>query len=243
MAGSTGGAGSGWPRAAARSYDLFDVHLDVAAEAGPAIVGAAEGGQVVEVGLASLEGFELLAIVDVSLVAGAVDEPYLLAVAAVGTAGWKQVLGEAAHGSDAGAGGDEDGVGDGLLEKEVSVGAVNLDGSADGQVGQVGEVIGEEALLDAVDAEVEAVGGGGRGDGVGAGLLLAGGVRGDGGDELTGGEGKALEAVEDELEVVALGNFGDAFFAGETGGGEFASQGGFSLCRKVEADVRPQVGL
>ena len=45
-----------------------------------------------------------------------------------------------------GAGGDEDGIGDGLLEHEVAVGTVDLDGRADGQVGQIGEVIGEEAF-------------------------------------------------------------------------------------------------
>ena len=76
---------------------------------------------------------------------------------------------------------------------------------APSQVGQVGQVIGKEAAFDAVDAEVEAVAAGSRGNGVGAGLLLAVAVLGHRGDELSGGEGKALKLIEDELEVIALG--------------------------------------
>ena len=45
---------------------------------------------------------------------------------------------------------------------------------------------GEEAIFDAVDAKIEAVGDGSRGDGVGAGLLLAVRIRGDRGNELAG---------------------------------------------------------
>ena len=40
----------------------------------------------------------------------------------------------------------KDGVGDGLFKNKVAVGAVNLDRAADGQIWQVGEMIGEEAL-------------------------------------------------------------------------------------------------
>ena len=43
----------------------------------------------------------------------------------------------------------------GSCEDEVAVGAVDLDGGADGQIGQIGEMIGEEAVFDAVDAELE----------------------------------------------------------------------------------------
>ena len=74
----------------------------------------------------------------------------------------------------------------GSSKHEVAVRTVDLDGSADGQVGQVGQVIGEEAILHAVDAQLKLVAAGGRGDGVGARLLLAVLVRGHRGDELAG---------------------------------------------------------
>ena len=138
----------------------------------------------------------------------------------------KQPLGKAAHGGDAGAGGNEDGVGYRLFENKVAVGAVNLDRAPDGQIGQVGQVVGEETALDAVHAQLEAVAVGGGGQRVGAGLLLAVGVLGHGGDELAGGEGEAFELVEDELEVVALRRFGDADFLVKTCGKKLTGQGG-----------------
>src|ERR1019366_847692 len=106
---------------------------------------------------------ELLVIINVGFVAGAVDEPDLLAVAAVNTSAravlrWKERPGKSAHRRDASAGGHQDGIGNGFLEDEVAVRAVNLDGGSDGQIGQIGEVIGEEALLDPVDAVLKAIG-------------------------------------------------------------------------------------
>ena len=166
-----------------------------------------------EVGFALGQGFEFFAVVEFAFVAGAVDHPDFFAFAAidagVGAGFRKEPLRESAHGGDAGAGGDKDGVGDGLLENEVAVGSVDLDGAAGRQVGEIGEVVGKESLGHAVDAKLEVVGVGCGGNGVGAGLLLAVGISGDGGDELAGDEGKGLEIVENEIEVVALGRFRD----------------------------------
>jgi len=91
----------------------------------------------------------------------------------------------------------------------VAVGAVNLDGAAGRQFGEIGEVVGEESLGHAIDAEFEVVDVGGGSDGVGAGLLLAVGIGGDGGDELAGDEGEGFQFVENEIEVVTLGRFRD----------------------------------
>jgi len=160
--------------------DAGEVILDVAAEAGPALLGAAQSGEVMEVGMARRKCLELFVVVEIRFVACAVDEPDIFSVGEVGTVDGKEVLEEAAHGSDAGSGSDEDGVGDGRVEDEVAVGAVDLDRAADGEIGQVGEVIGEEPAFDAVDAKVKPVAVFGRSDGVGAGLLLADGVIGHG---------------------------------------------------------------
>ena len=94
-------------------------------------------------------------VIDVGFMAGAVDQPDLLAVAAVGAAFGKEPLQIGAHGRNAGTGGHKDRIGDGILQDEVAVRAVNLDGGAYRQIGQVGQVIGEEAVLYAIDAELE----------------------------------------------------------------------------------------
>ena len=117
IAGSGGGAGSESEACGAFFDDPGNVILHVAAETFPAIIGAAERGKVMEVWLARGQRFELFAIVELAFVASAVNHPDLFALAAIDAgvrAGLrKKPLCEAAHGSDAGAGGDEDGVGDG----------------------------------------------------------------------------------------------------------------------------------
>ena len=62
-----------------------------------------------------------------------------------------------AHGRNAGAGGDEDGVGDGLAEGEKAIWSVDLDCAAHGEIGKIGEKVGEEAAFDTIQAEIEAV--------------------------------------------------------------------------------------
>src|SRR5258708_1702390 len=129
-----------------------------------------------EVWLARGKGFELFAVVELAFVAGAIHEPDIFALAAidarVGAGPWEQPLRKTAHGSDTCACGNKDGVGDGLAHDEMAVRAVHANGSARGQVGEVGKMVGKEALWDAIYAEFEPIGIGSRGDGVGAGLLL-----------------------------------------------------------------------
>ena len=115
----------------------------------------------------------------------------------------------------------------------MTVRPVNLDGGTDGEIGQIGQVIGEEAFFDPVDAELKAVAIGGRGDGVGAGLHLAVLVRRYGGNELAWGVGKALNPVDDEFEVVALGYFRDAVFACKTCGVKLTCQGVSRFAGKI----------
>jgi len=219
--------------------DLGGVLLHITAQSGPDGESARERGQVMEVGLAPGEGFELFLVVHVGFVTCAVDEPDVFAVAAVGAGvrsgfGGKEPLREATHGGDAGAGGEKDGVGYGLLKDEVAVRSMYLDGSTHGQVGEVGEMVGEETAFDAVGAEVKAVAAGRRCDGVGAGLQFAVRVFCDGGNELAGREGETLHAVEDELEVVALGHLGDADFFLKTCGIKLTCQGGSRFRKRMK---------
>jgi hypothetical protein len=116
-------------------------------------------------------------------------------------------LHEAAHRRNARAGGHQDGISNGLVEDEVSMRSMNLDGATDRQVGQVGQIVGKEALLDAVHAKLKFVAVGRRGQRVGAGLQLAVGVQRHTADKLARRKGKAFQLVEDKAEVVALGNF------------------------------------
>src|SRR6201999_509693 len=90
---------------------------------------------------------------------------------------------------------------------------------------QVGKMIGEETVLDAIDAKREAVRFRGGGDGVGAGLLLAVRIRSYGGDELAGGVGKGFFILKGKIEVVALGYLGYADFSRKTRGEELTCQG------------------
>jgi hypothetical protein len=184
-----------------------DMVLDVAGESGPSVVGAAEGGEVVEVRVLGGGFFEVVAVVDFGFVAGSVNEPDagVLGQERRGVFG-EEPLHEAAHGRDSGAGGDEDCIHERLAEGEESVGAVELDAVA---FGQVGEEVGKESAFDAVGADVEDVAAGRGGDGVGAGLLLAVGIGRDHGDELAGFEGEVVGAFNDKLEMKCLGLLGE----------------------------------
>ena len=83
----------------------------------------------------------------------------------------------------------------------MTVGTVHLDRFA---FGKIDEIVGEEATLDAVDAEVEAIAAGGGGDGVGPGLRFAPAIDCYGGEELAGGEVEILQLIEFKFEVIAL---------------------------------------
>jgi hypothetical protein len=101
-------------------------------------------------------------------------------------------------------------------------------------------VVGEEAALHPVDAQVKAVAVSRGSQRVGSGLLLAVRVLGHGGDELAGGKGKALQLVEDELEVVALGRLGNAFLPFKTCRVKLTRQGSSHL---FQYKIRPIAGL
>jgi len=105
--------------------------------------------------MAQGQGLELRSIVNVGLMAGAVHQPDLLAFAAVRTVFGEQPLRVAAHGRNAGSGGNQNGVCERFAEEEVAMRPVNLDGAADGQIGQIGQVVGEEAFFHTVDAKIE----------------------------------------------------------------------------------------
>ena len=97
------------------------------------------------------------------------------------------------------------------------------------------EVVREESIGHAVDAEVEVIGVGSGGDGVSAGLLFSFGIRGYGRDELAGDEREGMQFIENEIEVVTLGRFRDQRLACQTCRIEFTRQGGFSLANGNEA--------
>ena len=128
-----GGAGlMGCGAGGAASFDDgADMLLDVAAVTGPFFLGAAKGSDVVEVVMLGGDAVKIIAVVEFALVAGAVDEPDVLAVAAIFPGMFasfgEKPLRKSAHGGDSGAGGDEDGVGEWLAEGEVAVGTVDLD--------------------------------------------------------------------------------------------------------------------
>jgi len=102
--------------------------------------------------------------------------------------------------------------------------AVDLDGTA---FGQIAEVVRKEAAFDAVDAKFKSIWTialGSGGDGVGARLGFATGVSGYGRNELAWGEIERGYFVDGELQVIALGGLGDAGFLDEAGGLGFAGQ-------------------
>src|ERR1700758_4007251 len=94
--------------------------------------------------------------------------------------------------------------------------SVDLHNSARRQIGKIGQVVGKKASLHTIDTQIKTIAAGCRCNRIGAGLLLALRVLGDGGDKLPSDEGKAIQFVDDEVEVVALGDFGDAHLAFET---------------------------
>jgi hypothetical protein len=112
---------------------------------------------------------------------------------------------------------------------------VDLNGSAGRQFSEIGEVVGEEAVGNSIDAEFEVIAIGRGGDGVGAGLLLAVGISGYGGDELAGVEGEGFQILKNKIEVVALGRFRDARPACQTSRVRFTRQGKSLTCDKDEA--------
>ena len=105
------------------------------------------------------------------------------------------------------------------------MGPVHFNGAAGIEIGEIGEVVGEESAFDAVDAKLKMIAARGGGDGVGARLLLAVGVLGHGRDELARRKRKALLPFDDKVEVITLGDLGDAFFTNKTGGRELTCQG------------------
>jgi len=118
------------------------------------------------------------------------------------------------------------------------MGPVYLDPGAEGQIGQISEVVGEEAFFNAVHAKVKSISVGGGRNGVGAGLHLALSVLGNRGDELARGIGETLEFIYDELEVITLGQFRDAVFFFKSSGVGFACQGISRWGKKISSHFK-----
>lgn len=154
---------------------------------------------------------EIFAVVEFRGVARAVDEPELAAFAAIFSgvrAGIREeVLRESAHGGDAGAGSDEYAVREGLAKQEESVRSVEGHSLAGLKIA---EQVREESASHAVNAEVKLIGARRGGDGIGAGVRLAGDIIDDHGDELAGNEVKGAEFVDREFEMEALRRLGNA---------------------------------
>ena len=93
---------------------------------------------------------------------------------------------------------------------------MNANGATGCQFRQIGEVIREESIRNAIYAELEGVGVGGRCNGVGAGLLLSIWVGRYGREELACCEGKGLPIVNDKVEMEALRRLGNARLACQT---------------------------
>jgi len=187
---------------AALPDDLRYIILHIATVACVAFILAAQRSDVVEVGMLSGNRLKLIFIVEVRQIARSIDKPYLLAVAAILAALWEEPLRKATHRRDAGSGCDHEGVADGLPQSEESMRAVELNSIAHIQIA---DQIREEATVHPVDTQVKLVAALGRGDGVGAGLLLPAGVFGNHGDELASLEGKSFILFSGKFKVVALG--------------------------------------
>src|SRR5579863_6641801 len=108
----------------------------------------------------------------------------------------------------------------------MPVRAMNLHRAARRQVGQIGEVVGEESALHAIDAQVEAIAIGRRGNRISPRLLLALRIAGHRGDKLSRYERKALQFIYDEVEVVTLGDFRNTDLAFKTRQIKLAFQSG-----------------
>jgi hypothetical protein len=94
-------------------------------------------------------------------------------------------------------------------------------------------MVGKEAVLHAIHAQVELTAAGGRCNGVGAGLCFAFFIGRYRRDELAGKVMKVLNSLNAKLEVVTLGNFRDAVFAIETSRKKLTCQVGSLFTGKV----------
>lgn len=113
---------------------MSHVVLDVSPQTLPAVLRPAEGTEILEIVPLSGDFLEIFPIVDLRLVAAAVDEPDLASSAAVFSTLGEQVLNEAEYRCDSGSGGNEDAVGERLAECEETVGTVELKRLADFQI-------------------------------------------------------------------------------------------------------------
>lgn len=182
--------------------DLAEMVLDVAATPGPVLAAAAKGADVVEVLVLPGELLKFFAVINIFFVPGAVEEPELVALVTLGVL--EEPSQHAAKGRNPRAGGDEDGVLQLFMENEVPVRAVEVDEVADFTVA---EVVGHEAVLDTVEAEVElAVAKRVGSDGIGAGDEFPVGLGFADRDKLSGDEVE-LGHIED-VEFNVLGFFG-----------------------------------
>ena len=89
----------------------------------------------------------------------------------------------------------------------MAVAPVDLDGCATRQIRQLGQVIGEESVFDAVHAQLKAVEMRGRRNRVGACLLFARVVWRHGRHKLAGLVMEIFHSLHGKYEVVTLGNF------------------------------------
>src|SRR5205085_7841250 len=114
---------------------------------GPGIFGAADSNEVMEVGILARHLLKLLAIVNIFGVAGSIDQPQVATGEARGML--KQPLHESAHGSDAGAGGDEQRIAQRIAQHKQAVRSVEFKLLS---FVQVAKQIRKKTVLDAIQA-------------------------------------------------------------------------------------------
>src|SRR4051812_47032182 len=171
--------------------------LHVSDGAAPGGVYAAERRQIMEIRMFALELAELVVVVEVLAQTNAEDqrEPVIVMARRVG----EKPVDHAPNGSDPGAGGDKQRIADGVLQSEIPVGTMKPDFGAGAQVRQP---VGEKAVGNAIEAEVErVVAAWGRRDGIGAGDLAAV-VLGEHGDELSRLEIEVVRLLDLPREVL-----------------------------------------